>query len=172
MAKALDLAAALTGHALAAFGLMGADPDLEAARYCLAWLCRERPEHFTTRDAPPGVEGPLSPAEQVRAALAVLEERGFLVAAPSARDSGPGRPASPAYLVNPACGRCGNGLAGHLGPGLGAPARGAGGRHGAAPLPEHEATPGSQLDLGPPWTKWTVWTKPRRHRLGRGILSI
>jgi replicative DNA helicase len=38
-------------HALAAFDLMGADPDLEAARTVLAWITRTAAPTFTRRDA-------------------------------------------------------------------------------------------------------------------------
>jgi replicative DNA helicase len=38
-------------HALAAFDLMGADPDLEAARTVLTWIQRTGAPTFTRRDA-------------------------------------------------------------------------------------------------------------------------
>jgi hypothetical protein len=78
MARALELAAALAGHALAAFGMMGADHDVEAAKRVLAWIRRDHIERFTMREAHRAVRGLLQKAEQVRAALSVLEERGHV----------------------------------------------------------------------------------------------
>ncbi|MFH1036435.1 MAG: hypothetical protein V1806_18210 [Pseudomonadota bacterium] len=101
MGRALDLAAALVGHALAAFDMMGADPDIEAAKHCLAWLRREHVERFSLRDYHRAVMGRYPKADQVRAALSILEERGHVLAEPAPKASGPGRPASPGYLVNP-----------------------------------------------------------------------
>ncbi|MFZ5585977.1 MAG: DUF3987 domain-containing protein [Thermodesulfobacteriota bacterium] len=101
MARALDLAAALAGHALAAFGMMGADHDVEAAKRVLAWIRRDHIERFTMREAHRAVRGLLQKAEQVRAALSILEERGHVLAEPAPKTSAPGRPASPSYIVNP-----------------------------------------------------------------------
>lgn len=101
MGRALDLAAALVGHSLAAFGMMGADPDIEAAKHVLTWLRRDTVERFTVRDAHRAVMGRYPKAEQVRAAVAILEERGHVLAEPALKTTGPGRPASPGYSVNP-----------------------------------------------------------------------
>ncbi len=101
MEAALSLAGAMVGHALAAFGLMGADPDQEAAKKVLAWIKREGVERFTARDAHRAVRGSYPKAEQVRRGLDILEERAFVwpEAAPDKR--GPGRAPSPTYVVNP-----------------------------------------------------------------------
>ncbi|MBI4799661.1 MAG: DUF3987 domain-containing protein [Desulfarculus sp.] len=101
MAAALDLAAGLVGHALAAFRIMGADPDLEAAKHALAWIRRERVEHFTMRDCHRAMRGRYPRAAQVQAALGVLEERAFIFSKEPAAKGGPGRPASPSYAINP-----------------------------------------------------------------------
>jgi len=101
MARALELAAALVGHALAAFEMMGADPDIEAAKRVLAWIRRDHIEEFTMRKAHRAVRGHYPKAEQVRAALSILEERGHVLIEPAPKTNGPGRPASPVYIVNP-----------------------------------------------------------------------
>lgn len=100
MERALNLAGALVGHALAAFQQMGADPDLEAAKHALAWIRREHVERFTARDCHRGLRGRYPRAAQVQAALAVLEERAFIFPQEAAKP-GPGRPTSPGYTTNP-----------------------------------------------------------------------
>ncbi|MFZ5587856.1 MAG: hypothetical protein ACOZHQ_18215 [Thermodesulfobacteriota bacterium] len=47
------------------------------------------------------MRGLLQKAEQVRAALSILYERGHVLAEPAPKTSAPGRPASPSYIVNP-----------------------------------------------------------------------
>jgi len=47
---AICLSAILILHALAAFDVMGADPNLEAARKVWAWVKRQRKKTFTARD--------------------------------------------------------------------------------------------------------------------------
>ena len=101
MGKALELAAGLIGHALAAFGMMGADPEIEAARHALGWIKREGLERFTLRDCHRGIMGRCKKAEQVKAALLVLEDRGYILPDQPPKSAGPGRPSSPEYIVNP-----------------------------------------------------------------------
>jgi hypothetical protein len=101
MERAVEFSTGLEEHALAAFGLMGADTDVEAAKHLLAWIRREHVERFTAREAHRGVMGRYPKAEQVRAALSILEERGHILAEPVPKTNGPGRPVSPGYVVNP-----------------------------------------------------------------------
>jgi len=101
MEAALNLAGALVGHALAAFGLMGADPDQEAAKKILAWLKREGVDRFTARDGHRAVRGSYPKAEQVRRGLDILEERAFIWQDAAPEKRGPGRAPSPTYMVNP-----------------------------------------------------------------------
>jgi putative DNA primase/helicase len=100
MDSALGLAGALVGHALAAFGMMGADPDIEAAKHALAWIRRECVERFTVRDCHRALRGRYPKAAQVQAGLAILEERAFIFPQAPPR-GGPGRPPGPAYTINP-----------------------------------------------------------------------
>lgn len=101
MERALTLAAVLLEHAKAAFGMMGADPDIEAARPCLNWLRREQPERFSVRDCHRAVAGRLPKVDQVRKALGILDERGYVRPEQAGQANGPGRPASLFYRVNP-----------------------------------------------------------------------
>lgn len=101
MRRALDLAAGLVGHALAAFGMMGADSEIEAAKHALAWIRRDQVESFTSRDCHRALRGRYPRAAQVQGALTVLEERGFIIPKEPPVKGGPGRPASQAYIVNP-----------------------------------------------------------------------
>jgi len=101
MERALTLAAVLLEHAKAAFGLMGADPEVEAARPCLNWLRRERPERFSVRDCHRAVAGRLPKVDQVRKALGILDERGYVRPEQASQVNGPGRPSSLFYRVNP-----------------------------------------------------------------------
>ena len=98
---ALELAVALAGHALAAFELMGTDPGIEAARYCLAWITRQGIEQFTQRDCHRGVRGRYAQVDQVRAALSILEDRGYIQALTRSSPKRSGRKNSPSYLINP-----------------------------------------------------------------------
>ena len=101
MNSALELASALVGHALAAFGMMGADPDIEAAKHALAWIRREGRERFTLRDCHRGVIGRYPKVQQVQTALQVLEDHGYIQPELTSKPTGPGRPPSPEYMVNP-----------------------------------------------------------------------
>ncbi|MBU4563240.1 MAG: DUF3987 domain-containing protein [Desulfarculus sp.] len=101
MEAALSLAGTMVGHALAAFGLMGADPDQETAKKELAWLKRAGVNRFTARDAHRAVRGTCPKAEQVRHGLAILEERAFIWQEAPSEVRKPGRAPSPTYVVNP-----------------------------------------------------------------------
>ena len=59
MTQALLLADVLTAHALAAFDLMGADPDVVTARRVLAWITAQKTPTVTAR---PGLLRPTRPA--------------------------------------------------------------------------------------------------------------
>ena len=101
MDNAIALAGVLIEHAKVAFGMMGADPELEDAKACLGYIKRERCEQFSLRDVHRAVQGRLPRAHQVKKALATLQEHGYLLPEDTAETNRPGRPASPRYLVNP-----------------------------------------------------------------------
>ncbi|WP_421621330.1 DUF3987 domain-containing protein [Alkalilimnicola ehrlichii] len=100
MEAAISTGWALSEHALHAYGLMGADPDVEAARRLLRWIIRHGLERFTVRQAHQDHKSVFRRVDDVKPPLAVLVERGYLREVPPEKGK-PGRP-SPAYDVNPA----------------------------------------------------------------------
>jgi hypothetical protein len=100
MRGAVAIGEALAGHALAVFALMGADTATDGARAILAWVRRERLAEFTVRDCHYVHKGRFGSADEVRAALKLLEGRYYVAPGPGQRQ-GPGRP-SQRYTVNPA----------------------------------------------------------------------
>jgi hypothetical protein len=102
MRRALDLATYFLAHALAAFDLMGTDSAVADARYLLGHLGQRGTETFTVRDL--FTELPRTRFERtndLRSALAVLEDHGWLARLPTPQPTGPGRPPSPTYVVHP-----------------------------------------------------------------------
>ena len=97
MKKALNFAAILSHHALAAFDLMGADPALEVARKVLRWIERKRQEFFTARDCFQELKGTFKRMAELDPALAVLRERFYIFDVEEHRR--PGRP-SRQFRVN------------------------------------------------------------------------
>ncbi len=99
MQAALELAALLAAHALAAFGLMGADPGLSAARRVWRWIERTRQTTFRARDGWKALQGSFPARADIEPAFAMLVERGYLRLI-EAEARAAGRP-SPAYQVRP-----------------------------------------------------------------------
>ena len=100
MVAAVRLGECLAGHALAAFDLMGADAATDGARTVLRWIRRERRTEFTQRDAHAACKGSLHKAEDVAAALHVLESRYYVARRPDPQKRESGRP-SKVFDVNP-----------------------------------------------------------------------
>lgn len=101
MAAALEMASRLTVHAMAAFEMMGADPEIEATKHILAWMKRDLPEKFTARECHRALRGRYPKMEQIRPGLEILHERGFIFPIISGSTKAVGRPASISYRVNP-----------------------------------------------------------------------
>lgn len=99
MQAALELAALLAAHALAAFGLMGADPGLSAARRVWRWIERTRQSVFRARDGWKAMQGSFPARAEIEPAYASLVERGYLRLI-EAEARAAGRP-SPTYQVRP-----------------------------------------------------------------------
>jgi hypothetical protein len=91
----------LIPHALAAFGLMGADPAIADARHVLRVLGDRDMNEFTKRNLFQIVRGRIKSVQELEPALVVLEEHGYIRERPTVRRSGPGRKPSPMYEVNP-----------------------------------------------------------------------
>jgi hypothetical protein len=101
MAAAIEIGQYLISHALEAFGMMGSDPRLEAARRIAAWITAGEHRRFTKRDAFRALRGQaLFPTtERLGLGLAALEELAWIRQIPT--DHAPGRP-SARYESNPA----------------------------------------------------------------------
>jgi len=93
MQAAINLGKYLIPHAQAAFQEMGADPDLDAARYVLGWLLSRGIEKISKRDLFNGVRGRFKRVKALDPALAILEEHGYIRQVKNDRD-GAGRPST------------------------------------------------------------------------------
>ena len=101
MKKALDVAAVLAEHAKAAFGFMSSDPAVECARRILKWIIDEQVGSFSSRDAFLVVRGTFPKMEQILPGLRELQGRVYIRPVEGNPRTGPGRPASPIFEVNP-----------------------------------------------------------------------
>jgi len=91
-------------HARNAFALLGQDPQTSAASAVLELLQRQRLAAFKVRDVQPSLpRSHFADADDVYAAVAVLEEHGWVRQLPQPRPSGPGRPPTPRWEVHPSC---------------------------------------------------------------------
>jgi hypothetical protein len=101
MDGAIQIGRYLLEHAQAAYGLMGADPEIERAKFLLSWVTALRKTSLTLRDLFQGTKGRFRRVEAMRPALAILVDRGFLRPRVQPSHPGPGRKPSPVYEVNP-----------------------------------------------------------------------
>ncbi len=102
--KAIVIAEFLIEHAKAAYGEMGSDPTVEAARCLLAHIERRSLTHFAKRDLFQTVKGRFRRAADLDPPLELLIEHGHLRPRAGERRQGPGRPPSQVYEVNPCLG--------------------------------------------------------------------
>lgn len=100
MEAAIATGKALSTHALAVYGLMGADPAIEGAKVILRWIKRHGHKTFTARDAQQDHKSRFPRASEVDEPLSVLVERGYIAELPQPEGK-PGRP-SRRYQTNPA----------------------------------------------------------------------
>jgi replicative DNA helicase len=100
MAAAIEIGSYLIDHATAAFGLMAADPRLDAARRIGLWIVGNNKATFTQREAFRALRGQaiFSTVEGLTAGLNALEDHGWVRGV--ATERGPGRPSS-RYAANP-----------------------------------------------------------------------
>jgi hypothetical protein len=104
IAAAIEIARHLIPHAEAAFSLMEAKDDSGAsagATYLLKWIRRHGLREFTKRHAQQHGKRRFRKAEDIDPALTELSKRGYIRLRPLV-SSGPGRPPSPTFVVNPA----------------------------------------------------------------------
>lgn len=100
MNDALEIIAVISRHSLAALDMMGADPAIASARLVYDWIERGRHARFTVREAFNNLRGHFPRVQNLRGALNVLEERGYIEIIEPQRE-GPGRPPSPNVRVRP-----------------------------------------------------------------------
>jgi hypothetical protein len=99
MEKALTLMAVLADHALRAFEVMAANPDLEKAKKILAWVQRKGLKTFTQRDCHHDLQGTFRRTEDLKPGMEVLKER-YIIRQTTVGRNGPGR-SSAVFEVNP-----------------------------------------------------------------------
>lgn len=100
---AVEISRYLIPHAEAVLNLMVANEDStdDDARYVLRWIIRHGQREFTKRDAHQHGKRRFPKADDIDPALVELARRGFIRRRP-VEASGPGRPPSPTFDVNPA----------------------------------------------------------------------
>jgi hypothetical protein len=91
----------LLPHALAAFGLMGADPRIADARKVVRWIISNDPERFTRSEVQQGLRGTFKTIDHVDPVLSILVKHSYIRPEPAQKPKAAGRPASPGYEVNP-----------------------------------------------------------------------
>jgi hypothetical protein len=99
MEAALTLMAILAEHALHAFAIMSANPDLEKAKKIWAWIKRKEAKTFTLRDCHHDLQGTFPRTEDLKPGLSVLIER-HIIRPLNVPPRGAGRP-SIVYDVHP-----------------------------------------------------------------------
>jgi hypothetical protein len=99
--RAIQLGRYLIPHALAAHGLMGADPAFGHPRFVLRRLARLHAGVATEREVFELTKSRFRRVEDLRPVLDRLEDLGYLRRVPAPARSGPGRPASPRVELNP-----------------------------------------------------------------------
>jgi Protein of unknown function (DUF3987) len=90
----------LKAQALAAYAMMGADPNVSLAQRLLRWIERHGLKEFSLRDCHQHHRNVTRP-EDLLPGLDILEGRGFLRRLASMEPSGPGRRPSPVFQVCP-----------------------------------------------------------------------
>jgi len=103
LADAIEIAQWSIPHAEATLGLMSAGESSKDAdaRYLLKWIEQRGLREFSRRDAHQHGRRRFKTVDDLEPVLKELEQRGFIRPQP-ADSSGPGRPPSPSYDVNPA----------------------------------------------------------------------
>ncbi|MDX2040503.1 MAG: YfjI family protein [Acidobacteriota bacterium] len=99
--QAIEIGRYLIPHAQAAYAEMGADPEIEAAKFLLRWIEKNGGSEFTQRQAFEGTKSRFKKVENLKPALRLLAEQGFIRVATGQIESGRGRKPSQLFLVNP-----------------------------------------------------------------------
>ncbi len=102
MRRALRIGDFLCTHARVAFDMMEADHVARLARYILAWIQRTGTVAFTQREAYQPLRARFRAPAEMAPPLELLIEHEVIRRRPDSPRSGPGRPPSPVFEVNPA----------------------------------------------------------------------
>jgi hypothetical protein len=100
--RAIQIGQYLIDHARVAYASIGADPAVADAEYVLAWVKGTGNTSFSRRDAHQELRGRFKRVADIKPALTLLCEHGFLRPQVIPPSGGSGRPRSPVYEVNPA----------------------------------------------------------------------
>ena len=100
MTRALDLMAVLGKHSLAALDIMGGDAGISAARKVWTWLETGHRNKVSLRDIHQALKSSFPHAADVKAAINVLVERGY-VELTEVEAKATGRPLSPVVIIRP-----------------------------------------------------------------------
>jgi len=98
--KAITLAAICSEHALAAFDLMGADPNINGAKKIWKWIDKNKYLEFTARNCFDVMKGSFKRMNELQLALDVLVERHYIFPRITRNEKKPGRPPSTTYFVS------------------------------------------------------------------------
>jgi replicative DNA helicase len=102
MQRAIKIGRYLISHAQTAFAEMGADPQIENAKFILRWIIKHRKNSFTRRDTYNDNRGRFKTAPEVDPALSLLEAHGYIRPVLSFAEAGKvGRKSSQQFEVNP-----------------------------------------------------------------------
>jgi len=99
--RAITIATFFTEHAKAAFIQMDADPRVADAKYVLHWIAQNELDVFTKRDAFEATKGRFGTVFELDPVLRLIEAHGYIRQLSPEERSGPGRPRSPRFEVNP-----------------------------------------------------------------------
>lgn len=99
--RAIEVARYLIPHAEAAFSLMGADPAVADARYMLDVIIKRGWTEFSQRDLFEAAKGRMKKVAYLKPGLLLLVDHDYLREQDPPPRSGPGRPPSPRFSVNP-----------------------------------------------------------------------
>ena len=100
MKLALELSVCLSNHALAALNMMGADPEIETAKYVWSWIKSNGADPFSIRDCHRALRGRYHRVGPIKIALTILEECSYVVQQ-KIEYKGPGRSPSLTYIIPP-----------------------------------------------------------------------
>jgi hypothetical protein len=98
--NAIEIGRYLIPHALAAFDLMEADPNLTLARRVLHWIASKQLTSFSRRDCFEAMKGRIHRVESLEPILNILEAHGQ-IRRRLQESRGRGRPPAPIFDVNP-----------------------------------------------------------------------